>query len=421
LSSKNQKSHLVIIFVTVFIYLLGFGIIIPVMPILSRDFGASSTQVGMLMAIFSLMQFLFSPFWGRLSDKFGRRPILLICLLGEGLAYLLFASARSLEGLFVARALAGFFGASLATASAYISDVTPEDSRSKGMALIGAAFGLGFVFGPALGGLLAFWGHQINPAPYFDTSFSSLWVAGICFVNFFFALKYLKESLVIAKGNKSGQGSDLGQRPSHQQHRSGRLNLLISKMKMQTVGPLMLIYFLLSFAMAAMESCLILFMADYYKWGVQQTSLGFAFIGVMMVLTQGFLVRKVIPLFGERRILFAGVFIFAFGMSGLVWSPDLTTLAITISLLSIGIGLSNPSILGSVSLLTPADQQGVTMGVTQSLSSLGRIVGPVVGGALYKLQPTTPFVTATALALVAGAIVLSIFNRIPMAGQKTKA
>jgi DHA1 family tetracycline resistance protein-like MFS transporter len=416
LSLKNQKSQLVIIFVTVFIYLLGFGIIIPLMPILSRDFGATSTQVGMLMAIFSLMQFLFSPFWGRLSDKFGRRPILLICLLGEGLAYVLFASARTLEMLFVARALAGFFGASLATASAYISDVTAEDSRSKGMALIGAAFGLGFVFGPALGGLLAYWGHQINPAPYYDTSFSSLWVAGICFVNFVFGFKYLKESLV----HVHDQGSVQEKLSFHQQHRSGRLKLLMSKLKMQTVGPLMFIYFLLSFAMAAMEACLILFMADYYKWGVQQTSLGFAFIGVMMVLTQGFLVRKVIPRYGERKVLLAGVFVFAFGMSGLVWSPDLTTLAITISLLSIGIGLSNPSILGSVSLLTPSDQQGVTMGVTQSLSSLGRIVGPVIGGALYKLQPVAPFVTSTALALIAGSVVIIIFSQIPVAGKTVK-
>ena len=289
MSAKSQKSQLVIIFLTVFIYLVGFGIIIPLIPLLSRDFGADSTQSGMLMAIFSLMQFLFSPFWGKLSDKYGRRPIILFCLFGEGVAYLLFASARSLEFLFVARALAGFFGASISTASAYISDITAEDSRSKGMALIGAAFGLGFVFGPALGGLLAYWGHQINPATHFDTSFSSMWVAGLCFVNLLFGLKYLKESLDPSKKN-------------HQQHKTGRFQLLFSKLQLKTVGPLILIYFLLSMSMAGMEATLILYMADLYKWGVQQTSLGFAFIGVMMVITQGYLVRKVIPVWGERRV-----------------------------------------------------------------------------------------------------------------------
>lgn len=408
MSSKTQKSQLVIIFLTVFIYLLGFGIIIPLMPLLSRDFGANSTQTGMLMAVFSLMQFVFSPFWGRLSDKYGRRPIILFCLLGEGFAYILFAKARSLELLFVARALAGFFGASIATASAYISDVTAEDSRSKGMALIGAAFGLGFVFGPAIGGLLAYWGHQINPETFFDTSFSSFWVAGICFANFLFGLKFLKESLRPEVSNRQPQ------------HKSGRFQHLFKQMKLQTVGPLMLTYLLLSLSMAAMESCLILYMADYYKWGVQQTSLGFAFIGVMMVLTQGFLVRKVIPLYGERRVLLFGVFVFAFGMSGLVWGSNLATLGITIGLLAIGIGLSNPSILGSISLLSPVDQQGVTMGVTQSLSSLGRIIGPVVGGALYSFKPTAPFATATALGLLAGFVVVSIFSHIPIAGQKVK-
>jgi multidrug resistance protein len=173
MTTTSNKSQLAIIFFTVFLYLVGFGVVIPVIPILSRNFGATALQTGLLLSVYSLMQFLVAPFWGRLSDRLGRRPILLFCLVGEGLSYLLFAWARSLEWLFAARVLAGFFGASLSTASAYISDITPKHERSKGMALIGAAFGLGFVVGPALGGGLAVWGHHINPAPHFDTSFSA--------------------------------------------------------------------------------------------------------------------------------------------------------------------------------------------------------------------------------------------------------
>ena len=143
LNISSDKKPLVIIFMTVFIYLLGFGIIIPIIPILGTQMGATALQTGLLISVYSLMQFLFSPFWGRLSDKYGRRPILLICLIGEVFAYLLFARAKTLEWLFVARIFSGFFGASISTASAYISDITPPHERSKGMALIGAAFGLG--------------------------------------------------------------------------------------------------------------------------------------------------------------------------------------------------------------------------------------------------------------------------------------
>ncbi|HND85154.1 MAG TPA: MFS transporter, partial [Pseudobdellovibrionaceae bacterium] len=153
-----MKKNLTIIFLTVFLYLLGFGIIIPIIPNLGKTFGASPVQIGFLMSIYSIMQFLCAPLWGRLSDRIGRRPVLVYCLLGEGLAYLLFAFSRSLEVLFIARGLAGIFAASLSTATAYISDISSPQNRTKNMGLIGAAFGLGFVFGPAIGGGLAKWG-----------------------------------------------------------------------------------------------------------------------------------------------------------------------------------------------------------------------------------------------------------------------
>ena len=179
--NENKKPQ-VIIFITVFIYLLGFGIVIPIIPIISTQFGATPFQVGLLMSIYSLMQFAFSSFWGRLSDKYGRRPILLMCLFGEVFAYLFFAQARNIEMLFIARLLSGFFGASISTASAYISDITPVNERSKGMALIGAAFGLGFLFGPALGGALTIWAGHISTDVFFKTSFQCVAVTSFYFL-----------------------------------------------------------------------------------------------------------------------------------------------------------------------------------------------------------------------------------------------
>ncbi|MNJ92798.1 Tetracycline resistance protein, class B [compost metagenome] len=402
-SAISKKAPLVIIFLTVFIYLVGFGIVIPIIPILSRNFGATALQTGLLLSVYSLMQFLFSPFWGRLSDRVGRRPILLFCLLGEGFSYILFAYARSLEMLFIARILAGFFGASLSTASAYISDVTPAHERSKGMALIGAAFGLGFVVGPALGGLLAVWGRHISAETHFDTTFSSLWVAGICFANFIFAIKFLKESLT----EKS---------PSAEKKK--RFATLFHYLRVKTVGPLMSVFLLASLAMSGMEATLILFMGEKFNWDVKQVSFGFAYIGVIIVFTQGFLVRRLIPKWGERKVLRLGLLLFAVGLTGIAVAGNLTLMAITMTLLSLGNGLANPSILGSISLLTKPTEQGATMGTTQSMASLGRILGPAIGGALYGgLALTAPFWVSGLMAFVALVIVLVIFKFIPEHGK----
>jgi DHA1 family tetracycline resistance protein-like MFS transporter len=403
MTSSANKSQLAIIFFTVFLYLVGFGVVIPIIPILSRNFGASAIQTGLLLSVYSLMQFIFSPFWGRLSDRLGRRPILLFCLLGEGLSYILFAWARSLEWLFIARILAGFFGASLSTASAYISDITPRNERSKGMALIGAAFGLGFVIGPALGGGLAVWGHQISPETHFDTSFASLWVAALCLINFIFGLKYLKESL----GEKSESAE-----------KKKRLTLMLHYLNMKTVGALMLVFMLVSLAMSSMEATLILFMGEKFKWDVKQVSFGFAYIGVIIVFTQGFLVRRLLPLWGERKVLRLGLVLFTLGMLGIAISNDILSMAITMTLLSLGNGLSNPSILGSVSLLSESTEQGATLGVTQSMSSLGRIIGPAIGGALYSsLNIAAPFWTSGILGLCALLTVIFIYNHIPEHGR----
>lgn len=395
---------MIFIFLTVFIYLLGFGIIIPITPILSRELGATATEAGLLMSMYSLMQFLFAPMWGRLSDRWGRRPVLLFCMFCEGLSYLLFAYSRSLPMFFLARGLAGFFGASISTASAYISDITPPNERSKGMALIGVAFGLGFVVGPAIGGLLSTWGQHISSEKFFDTTFTAIWVSGICFLNFIFGYRFLKESLTDKAPPRESQS---------------RLKIIFQRLRVQTLGPLMIVYFLLSLSMASMEATLVWFMADKFDWGLRQVSFGFAFIGVMLVFTQGFLVRRLLPRIGERGTMILGLVFFVIGMGGIAWAPWISLMAITMGALAIGNGLTNPSVLGSISLLSSSRDQGSVMGLTQSLSSLGRILGPAMGGAIYSsFSMASPFMAAALLGLLALGIVCYHFKHIPIAGKR---
>jgi MFS family permease len=404
LSTPPNKSLLAIIFFTVFIYLVGFGILIPIVPILSRDFGATALQTGLLMSVYSFMQFVFAPFWGTLSDRMGRRPILLFCLVGEACSYLIFAWARSLEWLFVARILAGFFGASISTASAYISDITPPNERSKGMALIGAAFGLGFVVGPALGGGLALWGQHISDAPHFQTSFCALWVGALCMGGFFFGLKFLKESLTEKNKNT---------------HSKKRFQLLKHYLAQKTMGAMLSVYFLSSLAMSGMEATLILFMAEKFGWQLQQVSFGFAYIGVITVLSQGVFVRRLIPKLGERKILRIGLASFAIGLTGIAFAPTIPWMGVTMTLLALGTSFTNPATLGSISLLAGTSEQGVTMGVAQSLASLGRILGPALGGIVYeKIAINSPFLVSGFLALSGLTTVIIISKNLPDSGKK---
>lgn len=399
----ENKKPLVVIFLTVFIYLMGFGIVIPIIPTLSTQMGASALETGLLMSVYSLMQFIFSPWWGRMSDKYGRRPILLICLFGEIFSYILFAQARSLEVLFLARLFSGFFGASISTASAYISDITPPHERSKGMALIGAAFGLGFLFGPAIGGALTIWAEQLSTDTFFRTSFSSYWVAGLCLITFIFAYFNLKETLQV------------GSKPAE---RKSRFKEMMKFFKTDTVGSLIFVFFLSSLAMSMMEATLVLFMKARFNWGLKEVSFGFAYVGVMIVFTQGFLVRRLIPKFGEKQVLRFGLIFMSMGLCLIPASQSLLVMAIAQTLLALGTGFVNPSALGSVSLLIDAQEQGAALGTTQGMASLGRIIGPALGGALFgSLSEGSPFFVAGLMTMIGFFVVIAIYSAIPNAGQ----
>lgn len=401
---KNKP--LLVIFITVFIDLVGFGIIIPLSPFLARQFGADAVTIGWLMTVYSAMQFVFAPIWGRISDRWGRRPVILISLLGAGLAHLTFAFAQHLWLLFVARALAGLFGANISTAMAAIADVTTPENRSKGMGLVGAAFGLGFILGPALGGIFAQIGEHWGSQPPFGHSFAAVMASAICLANFALALRVLPESLPLERRRQ------IPERPS-------RLLGLLKYLRTPILGHLMVVFFLSSLAMAQIEQSLFLLVQDKFNWDLQRASFGFAYVGVVMVFTQGYLLRKVVPRWGEKLCLMVGLLGSAIGFFGIAFAEGIPQMALAVTFLGFGVGLSHPSITGSISLLASAHVQGESLGAHQSLAALARMIGPVTGGWLYQIRGQKwPFAIAGLLVLVAIEIAFAIRKSLPESGKK---
>jgi multidrug resistance protein len=372
-------SPLVILFLTVFIDLLGFGIIIPLLPFYAESFGASALAIGLLNTSFSLMQFLFSPIWGRWSDQIGRKPIILIGLLGSCLSYVTMALAGSLTLLFVARIVGGIAGANIPTAQAYIADVTTPENRARGMGLMGAAFGLGFIFGPAIGGLLS----RFSPE-------TPMWcAAALCFANFVAAWFLLPESRSANAATRS----------------LGRMEAFRHAMTQPTLLLILALYFIVTMAFSAFEATFALFTEA--RFGFTAASIGFlfAFIGAIIALIQGVLIGHVVKRVGERRVIPVAILGIAIsiGMLTVVWSVP--TLLVALGLLAMGMGFNNPSLSSMVSKLSHEDDQGGILGLASSLASLGRVVGPAWGGYLYDAYGmSTPYLSAAGLMLVAFAV-----------------
>jgi DHA1 family tetracycline resistance protein-like MFS transporter len=378
-----------IIFLTVFIDLLGFGIIIPLMPFYAETFGANALTVGLLNTSFSLMQFLFAPFWGRLSDRVGRRPVILIGLFGSFVAYLLFGLAQSLTLLFAARIAAGIAGANIPTAQAYMADVTTAENRARGMGLVGAAFGLGFIFGPAIGGFLSQWGYQ---APSFFASALSL-------ANFIAAWFLLPES-------RSTEGAV---RP-----RRSRLDAFREAVTRRHLPSLLLIYFVVVAAFSSFELNFALY--GERRFGFTSTTIGyvFALVGVILSLVQGLLVGRVVPRVGEHRVVPAAVAILCAGMALVPLAGSTAMLVTACAILSVGMGFHSPSITSAISRLSGAHEQGGVLGVAQAVASLARIIGPAWGGFLYdELGVTSPFYAAAAFLALALLLSLATIARTP--------
>ena len=394
--------------------------IIPLAPILAREFGADGLQVGLLISIYSIMQFIFAPYWGKLSDHFGRKPILLIGFLGMSLAHIWFAFSDSFTQLFLSRIVAGFFGANIVIAMAYIADVTELKERSKNLGLVGMAFGFGFTFGPALGFLFILIGNELGSAPPFGENFTALGASLLALINFIVTSFLLKDSQNTRTPLSQifSRRSGLFSRPS--------LGIVWEFLKKPRLGQILFMSFILWISIAQIEPILILLVQDDFGWKKTTAYWSFAYIGLLMAFSQGFLVRKMIPFYGERMSNQVGLFLFLLGLffMGLsVWIDfsrvlfSLAFLVAGVTLFSVGYSLSHTSLSGALSLLTPKDNQGGIFGVHQSLSSLARIVGPILGGWCYRdWSHSSPFFVAGIMGLGAFGLALWFGEKFPNIG-----
>ncbi len=389
---RQSKAPLLIIFVIVFIDLLGFGIVLPLLPRYGEHFGAADLTLGLLMASFSAMQFLFAPIWGRVSDRVGRRPILMLGLAGSTASYALFGWATSLGAsgsllgmsaltwLFITRIGAGIAGATIPTAQAYIADSTAATERGKGMALIGAAFGIGFTFGPLIGAPFASADVASPPSPMPGYVASALSAIALIF-----AAARLPESLKPDSRPAERHWFDI----SSFRHAVGK----------PVIALILVTMFLTTFAFAQFESVLSLLtsklgLSDRYNFYV------FAYVGLVLTISQGFLVRRLMPKLREFRMSLIGTVLMTLGLvlvgiAGNMNSVVILYLVLPISV--IGFSALNPSLQSLLSLRTSDSEQGGTLGLGQSMSAMARILGPAAAIPLFGIQRAVPFWTGAGI------------------------
>jgi MFS family permease len=367
-----------VLFLIVFVDLVGFGLVIPLLPFYAERFSASPQQVTLLMATYSLMQMFSSPLWGRLSDRVGRRPVLMASMAVSALAYFWMGFADALWMLFAARATAGACAGNIAAAQAYIADVTPPDKRARGMGMIGAAFGFGFIIGPALGGVVA--GHDLGTA---DLRTPGLIAAGLSSLAVLGVLFLLKESLTEATPDGPARG---------------RVTLVIDAFGRPILSRLLVIFFLVTFAFAGMEATFAMWAMREYGWGPAQVGYVFTYVGVLSAVMQGGLIGPLTRQFGEEKLMTAGLIMITAGLLGLPFARELPALIVTVSLLALGMGAMQPSLNSLISQRAGTGEQGEIMGVAQSVGSLSRVLGPVAAGMLFaELGRSSPFLWGAGL------------------------
>jgi DHA1 family tetracycline resistance protein-like MFS transporter len=361
-----SRSPLIVIFTTVFIDLVGFGIVIPVLPFYAEGtaFNATPRTVGLLFASYSVMQLIFSPILGGLSDKYGRRPVLLLSIIGTGIGFLVLGFAKTIFMLFVGRILDGITGGNIATAQAYIADVTTKENRAKGMGLIGAGFGLGFIFGPAIGGILSGWGIQV---PF-------LFAAALCFANAVLLYFRLPETVT---ANHPAKHSAAGGRSFHQ---------VLNSLKDPRLGWVLAVYFLFIVSFSIMTTSFALFTMFRFGYGAQHTGYLFAYVGLIAVIIQGGLIGKLVKRFGELPLVTFGALCFAISLFAVPFvgpaAGGLAALLVGGGVFSMGNSLAAPALMSLASKSAAPEQQGVVLGVTQSVASLARAVGPFIAAVL---------------------------------------
>ncbi len=402
----NNKRALFVIFLVIFIDLLGFGIIIPVLPFFTEKvLVMSKTEIGLLTGIYSLMQFIFTPVWGSLSDVYGRKPILKMSLAGNVIAYTLMALVftnviPSVALLFIARAFAGFFSANLSAAQAVVSDVTTPEERSKGMGIIGAAFGLGFVFGPALGGFLShYFGYGV---PLIFSAIFSLISLIVCVAIF---QETLPDDLRIS--NK--------QNFSFRDVKIVNLKAVNDVLKHKDVGIYVIIFFFITFSFANIFGNFQYFIERKDGLGMNEEQTGYllSFLGIIAAIVQSTLIKPFKKYIGEDKSVIFGNVLVAIGLFFIPFSTNVWILLAVLTLLAFGNGLNNAMALGLISQNVSRQDQGGVLGINQSLSSLARFLGPLWGGFIYdRFDYHYPFIS--------GAIFMTVITIIAIVVLRNK-
>lgn len=380
-----SRARLGVIFLTVFIDLAGFGLILPVLPYYAQRFGATGFGYGALVGVFSLMQFVATVVLGGLSDRVGRRPVLLASILVGAAGYTMFGAAAGYAWLFLARAISGFAGGNLSVAQAYIADVTTPAERSRGMGLIGAAFGLGFIVGPALGAVAAHFGG-LRAVGFV--------AAGLCLVNFVSAYVVLHESL-------------------RHEHRASRpivdTTHLVRGLSQPRFRPAFLVFGIVPFAFSGYIVALPLFMKESFGWGSAELGVFFTVIGVIAASVQGYLFGKIQRRTGDRILISLGTLGMAIGIAAIPLAHVALAIFPWVVVLAFGNSLAAPALTGLISRLAGPGEQGAMMGAAQSLTALGRFSGPLLFGHLYDTAGPAPTFVAAGLAMaVACAVTLRI-------------
>jgi DHA1 family tetracycline resistance protein-like MFS transporter len=338
---------------------IGLGMVVPLLPFYAVSFGASAWDVALLFAIYSACQFIAAPAWGRLSDRVGRKPVLLLCFAGTALSYVWFAYAGSLAEMYLSRALAGFMAAWLVAGQAWVADTTGPDRRARGMGMLGAAFGIGFVIGPTIGAIAVGGDHPDFRTPILFSAVAS-------------ALAFVIAAIAIREPAKhAARDGDIADTAAH---------MLSMPLLMLLLG----IYFAGYFAFVGMESMLALWTKAVLGLGPRDVGLLMAFAGVCMVIVQGGLLGRLAGRFGEARLILAGVAILIAGMLAVPMSGSWAMMLGPMALLAVGQSLTNPSIQSLVSRVAPADWKGGVLGAAQGAASIGRITGPLWAGMLYE-------------------------------------
>ncbi|MDR3637670.1 MAG: MFS transporter [Isosphaeraceae bacterium] len=388
-------SSLAVIVIIVLVDLLGFTLVMPLLAPFAREYHFSGLQIGLLFAAYPLCQLVSGPILGRLSDRYGRRPVLIVSQAGTALSFLILGLSRHFWVMLLARMLDGASGGNILVAQAYVADVTKPEHRARGLGLIGMAFGLGFVLGPLLGGLLL--GLPVPPEWRLRVPF--LVAAGFSTLAWVLVLTRLPESPARAEARVlSGRG-------------------LVDTMTLPGVGALVVLASLFVLAFAALEGTFALYLQDRLKASAQAAAFGFAFLGLVSAVVQGGLIRRLVPRFGEPKLIVVGVATLTIGFGAMALAEGWPALLGATLIVGVGQGLASPTVSGLLSRITPASEQGAVFGVLSSAQTLARMINYVLANVLLATRSASaPFWEACVIALAALGLALVVLPRVKVTG-----